>query len=234
MVHLRMTRRAKSVDVHERAFSTDLHPAEKEKWRRELYFGLPGYMVPFFYFLGARGPRRRLPNSWLVIAVLVLSATGCKGLRSADALNRAGLLYQQGKYTEALDVYREAVRLDPGFGAAHCGMANTLRELGRYHEAIESYRTALRLEPDAIRCRYPLAVLLYEQGEPDSAEAECNTVSGQRQAFCECTVFIAVAAEQRGNRAGSLRLFSKADAAEPGCINGVSGARSVYERVREP
>ena len=101
--------------------------------------------MPFFYFLGARGPRRRLPNSELVvIAVLILTATGCKGLRSTDALNRAGLLHQQGKYTEALDLYREAVRLDPGFGAGHCGMANTLRELGKYHEAIESYRTALR------------------------------------------------------------------------------------------
>jgi tetratricopeptide (TPR) repeat protein len=186
------------------AVTTDLSLAEKRKWRRELYFGLLGYVVPLFYFLGARGSRKKLAKSLLVvIAVLLTTATGCKGLRSAAAVNRAGPLYQQGRYAEALDLYREAVRLDPEFGAAHCGMGNTLRALGRYHEAIESYERALRLEPNAIRCRYPLAVLLYETGERDRAEAECDTTR-QGQGFCECKVFLAVSAERGGAQAARL------------------------------
>jgi tetratricopeptide (TPR) repeat protein len=166
----------------------------------------------------------------LALCFIACANSSCNDVRSGLALNRAGELYEQRRYTEALEAYREAVRLVPNFGAAHCGLANTLKALGRSEEAIVSYRTAVRLEPSYVRCRYPLAELLYKHGDHDQAQAECKVVLQQAPDTCECKVYLAVIAEGR-REAEARKLFDDLERIAPGCVEGIPGASTAYERL---
>jgi tetratricopeptide (TPR) repeat protein len=67
---------------------------------------------------------------------------------------------QQGKYTDALDDYRRATQLDPGWFEAqyNCGvMAYRLRD---YQFALQSYELALAIKPDSADARYNFALAL--------------------------------------------------------------------------
>ena len=47
------------------------------------------------------------------IGLVILAATGCDKLRSRDALNHGVQAYKGAKYTDAVDYFKTAVRLDP-------------------------------------------------------------------------------------------------------------------------
>ena len=75
-------------------------------------------------------------------------------------LNNLGqALNQIRKPREAVDVLREAVRLKPGYAAAHSNLANVLQVLGRLDEAIAEQREAVRLEPTRRVPQQPRACL---------------------------------------------------------------------------
>src|SRR5215211_7432467 len=69
-----------------------------------------------------------------------------------DALN----LFQRGiemekanKHQEALDLFRQAVRLDPNFAEAYWGMGSALVGLGQFAQALEALQQVVRLKPEA-------------------------------------------------------------------------------------
>ena len=49
---------------------------------------------------------------------------------------------------DAMTHYRLALRLQPGFGAAHYRLAQALQNTGRHREAVTHYENAMRLKPD--------------------------------------------------------------------------------------
>ena len=53
-----------------------------------------------------------------------------------------------GRYREAVEAYREALRLEPDDASAWFKLGFAYKKLGRYREAIEAYREALRLKPE--------------------------------------------------------------------------------------
>jgi tetratricopeptide (TPR) repeat protein len=95
-------------------------------------------------------------------------------------------LFQEGKVSEAIQQYEQALRLYPNYPKAHLNLGIALEQTGRGPEAIEHYEEALRLYPDYVKAHYNLAVALehagrlqdaiqhYElalQNKPDLAEA---------------------------------------------------------------
>lgn len=65
-------------------------------------------------------------------------------LEAMSAYVHAQELNYRGMPDEALEAYREAIRLDPEMGRAYNGMAAILRDLGKRQEAEEQFREALR------------------------------------------------------------------------------------------
>ena len=66
----------------------------------------------------------------------------------ANAWNRLGFTYGElHRYNDAIEAYRQALRIDPGYSSAwdHLGLA--YHSLNRYTDAIEAYRQALRISP---------------------------------------------------------------------------------------
>ncbi len=78
---------------------------------------------------------------------------------SADAWFKLGLAYGQlGSHREAIEAFREALRLKPDDAYVWNNLGVTYGNMGRHREAIESYREALRLKPDDADAWYNLGL----------------------------------------------------------------------------
>lgn len=62
--------------------------------------------------------------------------------RAQPHFNNGYATMQDQRYAEAEFFFREAVRLDPSFGAAWTNLGYVLERMGRYSEALEAYRVA--------------------------------------------------------------------------------------------
>jgi hypothetical protein len=59
-------------------------------------------------------------------------------------------LAEHGRHAEAIEHYREAIRLGPNLAQSHVNLALALVKLGRPAEAVAHFREALRIQPDLI------------------------------------------------------------------------------------
>ena len=104
-------------------------------------------------------------------------------------LERGNALYMGGRYAEAAECYREAIRLQPLHVDAINNLGASLAELGRLDDAIACYREAIRLLPTFASAYYNLgnalraadrldeAIAAYAQSlrlQPDSFQAHTN------------------------------------------------------------
>ena len=79
------------------------------------------------------------------------------------------VLYEQGRYDEALTAFEEAIRLDPKDALPWNGKGNVLKEQDRYDEALKAYEEAIRLDPKDAAPLNGKGNVLYEQGRYDEA-----------------------------------------------------------------
>lgn len=74
------------------------------------------------------------------------------GLEGADLAwyrsYRALLELETGRYADAVELYRSALRLSPGYHLPRAGLARALAARGRFDEAIYHYRKAIAFLPD--------------------------------------------------------------------------------------
>ena len=79
-----------------------------------------------------------------------------------DAYNALGVaLINQARLPDALAVFLEAARRDPGSAVAHSNVANVLGDLGRGAEALPHLQRAVALDPGLAEAHYNLGVLLH-------------------------------------------------------------------------
>lgn len=74
-------------------------------------------------------------------------------------------LRQQGRFADALEEYREAVRLNPGWAQAHVNLGVTLAGLGRLDEASGAYEKALSIDSTIPAAQFNLGALLSSRGD---------------------------------------------------------------------
>ena len=82
----------------------------------------------------------------------------------------ASLLQGDAQLTQAVEAYRQALRLAPGLAAAYNGLANALTDLGRLDEAVAAYREAVRLDPDHLSARSNLIMTLHSLASVSAAD----------------------------------------------------------------
>ncbi len=92
--------------------------------------------------LGARRRRRRARAAAAAALVLILWPASARAESAASLAAEGNRLYREGKLTEALDVYRRALRDAPASEALHYNVGNVLYRQGLYEEAWEAYRRA--------------------------------------------------------------------------------------------
>jgi Flp pilus assembly protein TadD len=78
-------------------------------------------------------------------------------------------LAQQGRYDQAVENYRKAIRDYPDYAEAYYNLGIALQKQGQNDEAISSYRQALKLNPDYAKAYLDLGVTLLAGGRSDEA-----------------------------------------------------------------
>jgi len=66
---------------------------------------------------------------------------------------------------EAIDYYKKAIGIRPGFYAAHNNLGNALLQKGEIKEAIDHYRETLKLKPDLVAAQKNLETALLRSEE---------------------------------------------------------------------
>ena len=66
---------------------------------------------------------------------------------------------------EAIDHYKEAIRIRPSFAIAHNNLGNALVQKGEMKEAIDHYRETLKLKPDLVAAQKNLKTALLRSEE---------------------------------------------------------------------
>jgi tetratricopeptide (TPR) repeat protein len=99
-----------------------------------------------------------------------LTVTEKSYFESSTAHSNLGVvLASQGKLEEAIQNYREALRIDPANAEAHNNLGVALRERDELEDAIQHYREALRINPAYAEAHFNLANALVKQGELEEA-----------------------------------------------------------------
>ncbi|MEX0965322.1 MAG: tetratricopeptide repeat protein [Pseudohongiellaceae bacterium] len=87
-------------------------------------------------------------------ALLDQALSACNRALSLDRQNatfhslKARVHLARCEYNEAIDENHRAIKLNPTFAAAHCGMGDSLAYEGRYDEAIDHFDRAISLSPN--------------------------------------------------------------------------------------
>jgi tetratricopeptide (TPR) repeat protein len=89
-------------------------------------------------------------------------------------LGMAVALQSEGKLAEAVEHFRQVMRLEPNLPSAPYNLANALRQQGKYDEAVVCYRRALQLQPNDANYYNNLGTVLAMQGKLDDAAASFN------------------------------------------------------------
>ena len=88
-------------------------------------------------------------------------------------VNLAAALEDRGQFADAIEQYREAIRIQPDYALAHNNLGGVLMKRGRTDEAVKEIETALRIKPDFAQAHNNLAVALLALGRIEDAEAHC-------------------------------------------------------------
>lgn len=109
-------------------------------------------------------------GAWEQVIGTVLAELTFLGNAPAEALtNKGALLGENGRHTEALCFYKEALLYRDDIAVTHYNRGNSLSALGRVQEARDAWHRALQLNPRLVEAWHNLAISHRDQGDSKAA-----------------------------------------------------------------
>ncbi len=119
----------------------------------------------------------------------------------ADAIDSYGVfLVGDGRPSEAVSAFRQALRLDPKNAAAWVHLGNLLSDEGRTREAEKAYLKALAVLPRMQTALYNLGLLLAQTGRATEAEAMFRRAVAAAPGDADALRELAEALDKHGKR----------------------------------
>ena len=87
------------------------------------------------------------------------------------------VVQEQGKFEEAIEVFKKAIELKPNYAGAHNNMGIAFQEYGKREEAIEAYTKAIVIKPDYADAHRSLSFLKKYVFEDPQIEQVKNLLS---------------------------------------------------------
>lgn len=160
-------------------------------------------------------------RSLMLLAVLAIACSGCRW--NSIGQNTLGVrLYQQGRYSEALQQFQTAQATDPSNPDAYYNLAATYHKLGvekkdnnLIQQSESLYGQCLDLQPNHVDCHRGLAVLLVESGRRDSGLRLLTRWSDNNPGLSDAKVELARLHKELGNAQLAERFLDEALAINP-------------------
>ena len=174
-----------------------------------------------------RRPSARVGTSGLVLAVLgLLTWRHCAPFRDEETLwrdtiaknkscwmaydNLGHLLQHQGKLSEAITQYKQALLAKPDDELAHNNWANALLTTGDVHGAIGHFEQALRIKPDFIEAQNNWGNALLREGKIREAITHYEQALESKPDFAEAHYNIGRALQQEGKLGEAIERYKRA------------------------
>ncbi|MCY2931367.1 MAG: tetratricopeptide repeat protein [Planctomycetota bacterium] len=134
--------------------------------------------------------------------------------QNARARNNLGnALADTEKFPQAVEQFREAIRLQPDFADAHYDLGNALYKLGRkegrLEEAVEEYKDALRIKPKDADALGNLSLVLVDLKRYDEAIECCRKVLQIRPKSADAHYIWGTVLERQGKYSAAVEQFQE-------------------------
>jgi tetratricopeptide (TPR) repeat protein len=127
-----------------------------------------------------------------------------------------GVVYEkQGQTAEAMNEYRQALKINPRRANNHNNIADLLDEAGRPDEAAAEYQTALQLKPDAIEAHLNLGNVFVELERFDEAAGQFQRAAKLKPADARPHYELAKLLLKQGRDAAAISELHQALQREP-------------------
>ncbi len=144
---------------------------------------------------------------WTEPAVEVAERSASRGER----YYRKGASYQQeGKLSQAIESYTEALTFDPDHLQAHMNLATAYLQTSRFREAEQELAYLYAVKPKDPMVLFNFGLLLYRTGEYVSAEAKLRRLLEEDPFHLEASLLLASIYEERGGVNKALELCMRA------------------------
>ena len=152
-----------------------------------------------------------------------------------DALHFLAVLrLHQGRGSEALDLIRAALKLNPRAAPAHSNHGLILRKSGRAEAALAAFDKALALKPDHVEALNNRGGVLYEFGRLDEALASYDKALASRPDHAEARYNRGVALQALGRLVEALASYDKALALRPDYPDALLNRGGVLKELKRP
>jgi tetratricopeptide (TPR) repeat protein len=178
-------------------------------------------------------------RTMIVVCSILVALGGCSGVNISGGQGSQELAAQgkqrldQQRYDEAVTVYREAVRRDPGDAVAQYGLGVAYSRTGADAQAIAAYREAIRLQPDNVDAYYGLGVVSERQGRDDEAIAAYREVIRRRPEDAMAHYGLGSAAARQGRDEQAIGALREAIRLKPGLADAYFQLGMLYARLRQ-
>ena len=129
------------------------------------------------------------------------------------------ILASQGKFDEAIEHYRAAVRLDGSAVQLRLSLALLLIKRGRLDEAAEDYRQLIRMNPTLAEAHNNLGLILASKGKVDSAIEEYREAIRLKPDFALAHTNLGDALVIEGRSDEAISHFKKALELDPNLVS---------------
>jgi Flp pilus assembly protein TadD len=147
---------------------------------------------------------------WNSPAALYSSSLEATPLSPTLYFNLGFTLREDGKLTEAVQAYQNAIRLNPHYQRAYSSLGETYARLGQLDEAQAAYRRALDLDPNDAGTTLNLAVVLNQSGHKEEAESEFRRVIALSPNDSAAYTDLGVLLYQQGHTDQAAAMFQNA------------------------
>ena len=89
--------------------------------------------------------------------------------QAKEVYTKAGVLFEQNKFEEAIALYTEAITIDPTYASAYFNRALSYAILNKYTEAMADAQKVLSLEPESFDAPYVMGIIYEYQHDYETA-----------------------------------------------------------------
>jgi Flp pilus assembly protein TadD len=165
-------------------------------WESHLYAGLFVNQETLWTYTTARNPQAWLAHN-----------------------NLGNALVQRGDLSDAIEHYRLAVRIEPGYATAHCNLGTVLMQTGRIAEAAEQFQEALNLKPNYVEAHNNMGNVLLQTGQVPEAVEQFEQTLKIKPDYAEAHYNLGNALARTGRAAEAIQHYEQALSIDPGYID---------------
>ena len=87
-----------------------------------------------------------------------------------EAYTKAGNLFEENKFEEAIELYSDAIKQDPAYASAYFNRALAYAIINKYDEATADANQVMKIEPDSYDAPYVMGIIAEYKKEYESAK----------------------------------------------------------------